>query len=112
MEHLKKERQGLKTQIKLHQNVLREEKKKFSLLQKEVDKMAKLMADAEVNESGDDDNDDGDNNGDDYHDENDETESEEESESEESEEDVLPNVDNEEIPTDIRKINLQVNHKE
>ncbi|XP_066590110.1 calponin homology domain-containing protein DDB_G0272472-like isoform X2 [Prorops nasuta] len=71
----KKERHALKEQIKQQNKLLREEKKKFKQLQKEVDKMAKLMGEAEEDTADEDEED-----------EEEETESEDESESEESEE--------------------------
>ncbi|CAD1479816.1 unnamed protein product, partial [Heterotrigona itama] len=65
----RKERHALKDQIKQQQKLLKEEKKKYKQLQKEVDKMAKLMSESE----------------DDDKDEEEEEEEEEETESEESE---------------------------
>ncbi|XP_047370179.1 golgin subfamily A member 6-like protein 22 [Vespa velutina] len=75
----RKERHALKEQIKQQQKLLKEEKRKFKHLQKEVDKMAKLMADAD----GDDEEEE---------EEDEETESEE-SESEESEEEEESEID-------------------
>ncbi|XP_015435061.1 PREDICTED: trichohyalin-like isoform X2 [Dufourea novaeangliae] len=77
----KKERHALKDQIKQQQKLLKEEKKKFKHLQKEVDKMAKLMS--ETDEEKDEEEEE----------EEEETESEEESESEESEEDESESED-------------------
>ncbi|XP_076237418.1 uncharacterized protein LOC143181090 isoform X2 [Calliopsis andreniformis] len=70
----KKERHALKDQIKQQQKLLKEEKKKFKHLQKEVDKMAKLMSETDDEKDEEEEE------------EEEETESEEESESEESEE--------------------------
>ncbi|XP_043685165.1 DNA ligase 1-like isoform X1 [Vespula pensylvanica] len=78
----RKERHALKEQIKQQQKLLKEEKRKFKHLQKEVDKMAKLMADTE----GDDDEEE------EEEEEEEETESEE-SESEESEEEEESDID-------------------
>ncbi|XP_058789597.1 trichohyalin-like isoform X2 [Phymastichus coffea] len=95
----KKERQVLKVQIKQQQNLLKEENKKFKGLQKEVDKMAKLMAgDNEENDEEEDEEDE--------EEEEEETESEEESESEESEEDDFK-TDDENAPIEKRKEKLQ-----
>ncbi|CAK9819347.1 hypothetical protein ANTPLA_LOCUS10202 [Anthophora plagiata] len=77
----RKERHALKDQIKQQQKLLKEEKKKFKHLQKEVDKMAKLMSESEDDEK------------DEEEDEEEETESEEESESEESEEEETETED-------------------
>ncbi|KOC64937.1 hypothetical protein WH47_04526 [Habropoda laboriosa] len=77
----RKERHALKDQIKQQQKLLKEEKKKFKHLQKEVDKMAKLMSETEEDEK------------DEEEDDNEETESEEESESEESEEEETETED-------------------
>nr|XP_050868672.1 cyclin-dependent kinase 11B-like [Vespula vulgaris] len=77
----RKERHALKEQIKQQQKLLKEEKRKFKHLQKEVDKMAKLMADTE-----------GDDEEEEEEEEEEETESEE-SESEESEEEEESDID-------------------
>lgn len=45
-----KERHSLREQLRKQQKILRQEKKKYKALQKEVDKMAKLMKDDEVEE--------------------------------------------------------------
>lgn len=74
----RKERHALKEQIKQQQKLLREEKKKFKQLQKEVDKMAKLMSETDEEEEEEEEESE--------EEEDEETESEEESESEESEE--------------------------
>ncbi|XP_016920024.2 DNA ligase 1 isoform X2 [Apis cerana] len=76
----RKERHALKDQIKQQQKLLKEEKKKFKQLQKEVDKMAKLMSESEDDEKDDDEE------------EEEETESEE-SESEESEDEETETED-------------------
>ena len=52
-----KERRILRDQLKKRQNELKEEKKKYKILQKEVDKMAKLMKEHEGEDMEDDDND-------------------------------------------------------
>ncbi|VVC36825.1 WH2 domain [Cinara cedri] len=70
-----KERRTLKQELSKRQTELKTEKKKYKMLQKEVDKMAKLMRDTDDEDEEDDDED-----------EQDEDESEEESESSESEE--------------------------
>ena len=73
--------------------MLKEEQKKLRALQKEVDKMAKLMADADE---------------DDEEENNEEvSESEEESESEESEDDEDSETDDESAPIEQRKNKLQ-----
>ena len=82
--------------------MLREEKKKFKRLQKEVDKMAKLMGDA-------DDDDEEEEKEEEEEEEEEETDSEEESESEESEEEESE-TDDEEAPLPKRKNNLQVSY--
>ncbi|KOX73608.1 hypothetical protein WN51_13685 [Melipona quadrifasciata] len=79
----RKERHALKDQIKQQQKLLKEEKKKYKQLQKEVDKMAKLMS-----ESEDDDKDEEE----EEEEEDEETESEE-SESEESEDEETETED-------------------
>ncbi|XP_043801417.1 glutamic acid-rich protein-like isoform X2 [Apis laboriosa] len=76
----RKERHALKDQIKQQQKLLKEEKKKFKQLQKEVDKMAKLMSESEDDEK------------DDEEEEEEETDSEE-SESEESEDEETETED-------------------
>ncbi|CAL7936775.1 unnamed protein product [Xylocopa violacea] len=85
----RKERHALKDQIKQQQKLLKEEKKKFKHLQKEVDKMAKLMSEAEDDEKDEDEE------------EEEETESEE-SESEESEEDETETEDEDQSLEDQR----------
>lgn len=89
----------MKDQIKQQQKLLKEEKKKFKHLQKEVDKMAKLM-------SADDDDKDKEEEEDDEDEE--ETESEEESESEESEEDEESETEDEDDSLEGQKNSLQV----
>ncbi|KAG7206878.1 hypothetical protein KM043_000778 [Ampulex compressa] len=93
----RKERHALKEQIKQQQKLLKEEKKKFKHLQKEVDKMAKLMSEADEEEEAEEDEED----------EEEETESEEESESEESEEEEESDMDDENLPLEQRKNILQ-----
>lgn len=92
----RKERHALKEQIKQQQKLLKEEKKKYKQLQKQVDNMAKLMVETDEEEEEEDEDED-----------EEETESEEESESEESEEEESES-DDEEAPIDKRKNNLQV----
>ncbi|XP_070168991.1 glutamic acid-rich protein isoform X2 [Polyergus mexicanus] len=99
----RKERHALKEQIKQQQKLLKEEKKKYKYLQKQVDKMAKLMTETdeeeeEKEEEGEEEEED--------EDEEETEESEEESESEESEEEESES-DDEEAPIDKRKNNLQ-----
>ncbi|XP_011503571.1 PREDICTED: FK506-binding protein 5 isoform X1 [Ceratosolen solmsi marchali] len=96
----KKDRQTLKEQIKQQLKLLKEEKKKYKYLQREVDKMAKLMGETE-------DDDDNYDNNEKNEEEDEKTESEEESESEDSEEDEYSDTDDEEIPLDKRKNKLQ-----
>ncbi|XP_018364334.1 PREDICTED: ABC transporter F family member 4 [Trachymyrmex cornetzi] len=91
----RKERHALKEQIKQQQKLLMEEKKKYKQLQKQVDKMAKLMGDTDDEEEEVEEEE-----------EEEETESEEESESEESEEDESES-DDDQAPIDKRKNNLQ-----
>ncbi|XP_012288033.1 trichohyalin isoform X2 [Orussus abietinus] len=93
----RKERIALKEQIKQQQKLLQEENKKFKRLQKEVDKMAKLMADTDDDEEQEEEEEE---------EEDEETESEEESESEESEEEES-DTDNENEPPEKRKQYLQ-----
>lgn len=93
----RKERHALKEQIKQQQKLLGEEKKKFKQLQKEVDKMAKLMAETDEDEEDEEEEEE----------EEEETESEEESESEESEEEESE-TDDEKAPFEQRKNILQV----
>lgn len=91
----RKERRALRDQLKKEQKALREEKHKYKLLQKEVDKMAKLMKE-------DDDDDEDEEEDDDEEEEESETESEsEESEEEESDGDLPPDA-----PDDKRKQNF------
>ncbi|KAK2581928.1 hypothetical protein KPH14_002381 [Odynerus spinipes] len=90
----RKERHALREQIKQQQKLLKEEKKKFKHLQKEVDKMAKLMADTDGEEEEEEE-------------EEEETESEEESESEESEEEDESESDEEGQPIERQKDILQ-----
>ncbi|GAB0086944.1 hypothetical protein DMENIID0001_011750 [Sergentomyia squamirostris] len=73
----KREREGLKDAMKKSQVALKEEKKKFKSLQKEVDKMAKLMKDVDEDDEEKED-------GEDAEEEESEEESEDESETEES----------------------------
>ncbi|XP_076176960.1 uncharacterized protein LOC143151559 isoform X2 [Ptiloglossa arizonensis] len=89
----RKERHALKDQIKQQQKLLKEEKKKFKHLQKEVDKMAKLMSenDDEKDEEEEDEE---------------ETESEE-SESEESEEDEESESEDEDDSLEGQRNSLQ-----
>ena len=93
----RKERHALKEQIKQQQKLLVEEKKKYKQLQKQVDKMAKLMGDTDDEEEE----------VEEEEEEEEETESEEESESEESEEDESES-DDDQAPIEKRKNNLQV----
>ena len=88
----RKERHALKDQIKQQQKLLKEEKKKFKRLQKEVDKMAKLVSESEEDEEEEDDE---------------ETESEEESESEESEEDEETETEDEDDSLEGQRNSLQ-----
>ncbi|XP_029043610.1 trichohyalin-like isoform X3 [Osmia bicornis bicornis] len=88
----RKERHALKDQIKQQQKLLKEEKKKFKRLQKEVDKMAKLVSESEEDEEEEDDE---------------ETESEEESESEESEEDEETETEDEDDSFEGQRNSLQ-----
>lgn len=83
----------MKDQIKQQQKLLKEEKKKFKRLQKEVDKMAKLMSESEEDEEEE---------------EEEETESEEESESEESEEDEETETEDEDDSLEGQRNSLQV----
>lgn len=92
----RKERHALKEQIKQQQKLLIEEKKKYKELQKQVDKMAKLMGDTDDDEEEEVEDEE----------EEEETESEEESESEESEEDS--ESDDDQAPIEKRKSNLEV----
>lgn len=94
----RKERHALKEQIKQQQKLLREEKKKYKELQKQVDKMAKLMGDTDDDEEEE---------VEEEEEEEEETESEEESESEESEEEDSES-DDDQAPIEKRKNNLQV----
>lgn len=96
----RKERHALKEQIKQQQKLFKEERKKFKQLQKEVDKMAKLMTETDEEEEEEEDEEEVE--------EEEETESEEESESEESEVEESV-IDNEAAPLEERKSNLQVN---
>ncbi|XP_015117864.1 glutamic acid-rich protein isoform X2 [Diachasma alloeum] len=91
----KKERHALKEQIKQQQKLLKEEKKKYKGLQKEVDKMAKLMGDTDDEDAEDEEEE-----------EEEESESEDESESEESEEEESES-DDEDAEPEERKSNLQ-----
>jgi len=94
----RKERHALKEQIKQQQKLLREEKKKYKQLHRQVDKMAKLMAETDEEEEEEEDEEE----------EEEETESEEESESEESEEEEESETDDEEVPIEKRKSSLEV----
>ncbi|XP_003702226.1 uncharacterized protein LOC100883992 isoform X2 [Megachile rotundata] len=91
----RKERHALKDQIKQQQKLLKEEKKKFKHLQKEVDKMAKLMSEGEADTE------------DEEEEEEEETESEEESESEESEEDEETETEDEDDSLEGQRNSLQ-----
>ncbi|XP_077269497.1 uncharacterized protein LOC143901251 [Temnothorax americanus] len=91
----RKERHALKEQIKQQQKLLVEEKKKYKQLQKQVDKMAKLMGDTDDDEEEEEEE------------EEEETESEEESESEESDEEEDSESDDDQAPIEKRKGNLQ-----
>lgn len=81
--------------------MLKEEKKKYKELQKQVDKMAKLMGDTDDDEEEEEEVED--------EEEEEETESEEESESEESEEEDSES-DDEQAPIEKRKNILQVSY--
>lgn len=94
----RKERHALKEQIKQQQKLFIEEKKKYKQLQKQVDKMAKLMGDTDDDEEEE---------VEEEEEEEEETESEEESESEESEEEESES-DDDQAPIEKRKSNLQV----
>lgn len=96
----RKERHALKEQIKQQQKLLIEEKKKYKQLQKQVDKMARLMGDTDDDEEEEEEVED-------EEEEEEETESEEESESEESEEEESDS-DDDQAPIEKRKNNLQV----
>ncbi|XP_011645334.1 DNA ligase 1-like [Pogonomyrmex barbatus] len=96
----RKERHALKEQIKQQQKLLFEEKKKYKQLQKQVDKMAKLMSDANDDDEEEEEVED------EEEEEEEETESEEESESEESEEEESE-PDDEQAPIEKRKDILQ-----
>ncbi|KAL6259140.1 hypothetical protein P5V15_009062 [Pogonomyrmex californicus] len=96
----RKERHALKEQIKQQQKLLLEEKKKYKQLQKQVDKMAKLMSDANDDDEEEEEVED------EEEEEEEETESEEESESEESEEEESE-PDDEQAPIEKRKDILQ-----
>lgn len=99
-DNARKERHALREQIKQQNKLLKEEKKKFKRLQKEVDKMAKLMGDTE-----DDDDDDEE---EEEPEEEEESNSEDESESEESEEEE---EDDAQTPLAKQKNNLQAQTK-
>ncbi|XKL64636.1 hypothetical protein PGB90_004722 [Kerria lacca] len=89
-----KERRILREQLKKKQKELKEEKRKYKILQKEVDKMAKLMKEAEEDEYDDDDDDD-ENHKEEENEEEEESDSEsesEESEEEEKEEEIPQNA--------------------
>ncbi|XP_017876831.1 glutamic acid-rich protein [Ceratina calcarata] len=88
----RKERHALKEQIKQQQKLLKDEKKKYKHLQKEVDKMAKLMSESEEDEKEEE--------------EEEETESEE-SESEESEEEEETETEDEDESLDGQRDSLQ-----
>lgn len=92
------ERKVLKDRIGQRKNLLKSEKKKFKGLQKEVDKMAKLMADTD---------DDDEERGDAVYDVERETESEDESESEESDGQEASGTDDDSIPLETRRNKLQ-----
>ncbi|XP_059609035.1 titin isoform X2 [Phlebotomus argentipes] len=98
----KKEREGLKDTMKKSQAALKEEKKKYRSLQKEVDKMAKLMKDVDVDEDEEKDEDE------DVEEEETE-ESEEESESEESgsDEESESESEPEDAEDEKKKVNLE-----
>ncbi|XP_076620393.1 uncharacterized protein LOC143341385 isoform X2 [Colletes latitarsis] len=90
----RKERHALKDQIKQQQKLLKEEKKKFKHLQKEVDKMAKLMSENDDDEKDEEEEDE------------EETESED-SESEESEEDEESETEDEDNSLEGQRNSLQ-----
>ncbi|XP_011158737.1 DNA ligase 1 isoform X2 [Solenopsis invicta] len=94
----RKERHALKEQIKQQQKLLVEEKKKYKQLQKQVDKMAKLMGDTDDDEEEEVEEEE--------EEEEEETETEEESESEESEEEDSES-DDDQAPIEKRKNILQ-----
>ncbi|XP_043270403.1 glutamic acid-rich protein-like isoform X2 [Venturia canescens] len=98
----KKERHALREQIKQQNKLLKEEKKKFKHLQKEVDKMAKLMGDTD-----DDEEEEHEENEQEEEDDDEETESEEESETDESELDDVWDSDDEDDPPEKRRVKLQ-----
>lgn len=98
----RKERHALKEQIKQQQKLLKDEKSKYKQLHKQVDKMAKLMAETSEGEEEEDEEEETEES-----EEEEETESEEESESEESEEEESE-TDDEGAPAEKRKNNLQV----
>lgn len=83
----RRERVALREQLKLQQKALREERAKYKSLQKEVDKMAKLMKE-EDDEEGEDEE------------EEDDEEEEEESEESESEESEADEGSGDELPAD------------
>ncbi|XP_055691892.1 glutamic acid-rich protein isoform X2 [Lutzomyia longipalpis] len=98
----RKERMGLKDAMKKTQVTLKEELKKYRSLQKEVDKMAKLMKDVDVDEDEEKDEEDAE----------EEEESEEEDESEESEESETEEEsesesENEDAEDEKKKTNLE-----
>ncbi|KAI5696500.1 hypothetical protein M8J75_013733 [Diaphorina citri] len=94
------ERKSLRGDVKQQQRLLKEEKKKYKVLQKEVDKMAKLMKDNEGDEDEEEDEEDP------KEDEDEETESESESESEDSSDEVSEADLPESAPFDQKKLQL------
>lgn len=99
-ENAKKERKVLKDIMKKSQQAIKEEKKKYRALQKEVNKMASLMKDIDEDEEEEEEKEE-----DEVEEEETESESESESESETSEEESSESED-EESPFDKRKENL------
>ncbi|XP_047097690.1 bromodomain-containing protein 4-like [Schistocerca piceifrons] len=89
------ERKALREQLRREQKALRQERHKYRLLQKEVDKMAKLMKEEEDDEEDEDEEE-----------EESETESESESESEQSEEEQSDGDLAPDAPPEKRKQNL------
>ncbi|CAH0549446.1 unnamed protein product [Brassicogethes aeneus] len=102
-DNAKKERIALREIIKRNQTAIKEEKKKFKQLQKEVDKMAALMKDAEEEEEEDEEEDKPE---EEEEESSEEESSEEESDSEESDSEASES-ENEEAPAEKRKSNLE-----
>nr|XP_022908960.1 DNA ligase 1-like [Onthophagus taurus] len=107
-DNAKKERVALKEQVKTHQKCIKEEKKKYKALQKEVDKMAKLMKESSEDEDEDDsDQDEDEESKEESASESEESESSESESSEESETDSeASHSEPEDAPTDKVKNNL------